>query len=144
MTNLFCPATGFESDQDWVLESFTGQLTTVRWQSNTGHTHQSLTQLQPGTQPQKHLNRWRLVHLCCLLTLAQPRVCLGRKWIFEKQDRLLPALYWRLGSMLNLWHTSTARAFSLGLSPVCCRFIEFAYPAHPPVFALWTWPGPPT
>lgn len=20
----------------------------------------------------------------------------------------------------------------------------FAYPAHPPVFALWTWPGPPT
>lgn len=21
---------------------------------------------------------------------------------------------------------------------------EFAYPAHPPVFALWTWPGPPT
>lgn len=37
-----------------------------------------------------------------------------------------------------------ARAFSLGLSLVYCRFMKFAYPAQPPVFALWTWPGPPT
>lgn len=46
--------------------------------------------------------------------------------------------------MLNLWRASTTRAFSLGLSPVCCRFMEYEYPAHLPVFTLWTWPGPPT
>lgn len=52
----------------------------------------------------------------------QRRVCLGRRWMFEQDGRVLPALYWQLGSMLNLRRDSTACSFSGGLYPVCCRF----------------------
>lgn len=107
MANLFCPATGFESEQDWVLEHVTGQLTTV---THPPVSH-PITAWNTTSKPTWTDGDSSTSAVCSLW--LQPRVCLGRKWICEKQDRVLSALYWRLGSMLNLWHVSTVRAICL-------------------------------
>lgn len=46
--------------------------------------------------------------------------------------------------MLSLWRDSTAARSPAPSILFAVGLWAFAYPAHPPVFALWTWPGPPT
>lgn len=73
----------------------------------------SKTPEQTETLPPAVCSLWRQ---CC--------VCLGQKWIFEEDGRVLPALYWKPESMLSLWRESTACALPGGLYPVCCRFMS--------------------
>lgn len=75
----------------------------------------------------------------------QARVCLGRKWIFEKQDGVLPALYWRLGSTWSLRCASTLCPSSLLASLL---FALALWSLHIQLIRSYLlcglWPGPST
>lgn len=100
---FFCPATGRKKDRR--------RLRSCSRLSDTGHAHRL------GRPPPAHLSgRGRR---------TQPRVCLGRKWIFEEA-----------GINVEPPMCTCACVVPAGVSPVCSRFMEFAYPAHPLVSAV--------
>lgn len=92
----------------------------------------SLTQSQPGSRPQKHLSRQE-THLP--LSVA-PCLVRSKMDIWGMQPRPSCALL-EVRIDAEPLTLLASLPFAVGLG-------EFAYPAHLPVFALRTWPGPPS